>query len=126
MDFQPFINTIAQAGVWCIAAFVMGKMFIDYINKDKELDRQDVVNERQMFREERERLYLLVEGQGKILEQQRDMLGQQVEASKHNKEMLDKLTNIQMLHTNRLDRIEDRQSRLEEEVKEINRNLQKQ
>jgi hypothetical protein len=40
-----------------------------------------------------------------------------------NKETLDNLNNIQMLHTNRLDRIEDRQTQLEEEVKKIGNKL---
>ena len=38
--------------------------------------------------------------------------------------MLDRLTDIQMLHTNRLDRIEERQTRLEEEIKGLGKNLQ--
>ena len=55
--------------------------------------------------------------------QQKDLLTQSITMSQHNKEMLDKLTDIQMLHTNRLDRIEDRQTQLEEEVKKIGNKL---
>lgn len=117
MDFQPIINLVAQTGIWCVTAFVIGKVFFDYVKKDKEQERED-------HKEERDRMYTLIENQGKIMEQQKELLGKQVLMSEHNKEMLDRLTDIQMLHTNRLDRIEDRQSRLEEEVKEINKNLQ--
>ena len=55
--------------------------------------------------------------------QQKDLLTQSITMSQHNKEMLDKLTDIQMLHTNRLDRIEDRQTQLEEEIKKIGNKL---
>ena len=44
--------------------------------------------------------------------------------SQHNKEMLEKLTSIQMLQTNRLDRVEERQTKLEEEIKELRKILQ--
>lgn len=70
-------------------------------------------------------MYTMIENQGKILEQQKELLSEQVLMSRHNKEMLDRLTDIQMLHTNRLSSIEDRQFRLEQEVKEINEKLSK-
>ena len=54
---------------------------------------------------------------------QKDLLTRSITMSQHNKEMLDKLTDIQMLYTNRLDRIEDRQTQLEEEVKKIGNKL---
>ena len=125
MNFQPFINTIAQAGVWCIAAFLMGKMFLDYVKKDKEHDREDMKEERAVYNNEKERIYSLYERQSKILEQQSQMLSELLSVSQHNRDMLDKLTNIQMLHTNRLDRLEDRQSRLELELKDVNQKLSK-
>lgn len=112
-SFEPVVNLITQTGVWCVTAYILGR----YLIQDKHQDRQD-------NKEEKERLYGLIENQGKILEQQKDLLSQQVMMSQHNKEMLDRLTDIQMLHTNRLDRIEDKQTRLEEEIKDLGKNLQ--
>lgn len=113
---EALIQLISQTGIWCAAAFAIGKIFIDYINKKDALERQD-------FKEREERVYGLLEKQEEIMSQQKDLLTQQVVMSQHNKEMLDKLTDIQMLHTNRLDRIEDRQAQLEEEVKKIGSKL---
>ena len=122
MNFQPFINAVAQAGVWCMAAFILGKSYLDYINKDKEHDRLERLDDRDYNRAEREKLYQLMNDQASILKDQKILLSRQVDVSEHNKDMLDKLTNIQMLHTNRLDSIEDRQSRMEEELKRLNSN----
>lgn len=116
MDIQPIIELITQTGIWCMTTYILAKYFFDYVKKDKENDRQD-------HKEDKDKLYTLLDNQSKILEQQKEMLSKQVIMSEHNKEMLDKLTNIQMLHTNRLDRIEDRQTRLEEEVKKIGSKL---
>lgn len=111
--FEPVVNLITQTGIWCVTAYILGR----YLIQDKQQDRQD-------SKEEKERLYGLIENQGRILEQQKDLLSQQVRASQHNEEMLDKLTHIQILHTNRLDRIEERQTKLEEEIKDLGKSLQ--
>ena len=112
-NFEPVVNLITQTGIWCVTAYILGR----YLIKDKQQDRQD-------NKEEKERLYKLIENQGKILEQQKELLSQQVMMSQDNKEMLERLTSIQMLHTNRLDRIEERQTKLEEEIKDLRRSLQ--
>lgn len=112
-SLEPVVNLITQTGVWCVTSYILGKCLI----REKQQDRQD-------NKEEKERLYGLIENQGKILEQQKELLSQQVMMSQHNKEMLDRLTDIQMLHTNRLDRIEERQTRLEEEIKDLGKSLQ--
>ena len=112
-NFDSVINLVTQTGVWCVTSYILGR----YLIQDKQQDRQD-------NKEEKERLYGLIENQGKILEQQKELISQQVMMSQHNKEMLDRLTDIQMLHTNRLDRIEERQTRLEEEIKDLGKNLQ--
>ena len=118
MDLQPFTELITQAGIWCVAAFLIAKLFIDYIKSDKEQDREDHKQERERdredYKEEKLRMFSVIDNQGKILDQQKTMLEKQLLMSEHNKDMLDKLTDIQMLHTNRLDRIEDRLGRLEE------------
>ena len=107
---ENFIQLISQTGIWCVTAYILGKNFIDYITRREENDK---VN----FKEREERMYRIIEKQEAIMLQQKDLLTQSITMSQHNKEMLDKLTDIQMLHTNRLDRIEDRQTQLEEEVK---------
>ena len=112
-NFDSVINLVTQTGVWCVTSYILGKCLI----REKQQDRQD-------NKEDKERLYGLIENQGKILEQQKELLSQQVMMSQHNKEMLDRLTDIQMLHTNRLDRIEERQTRLEEEIKDLGKSLQ--
>ena len=112
-NFEPVVNLITQTGIWCVTAYILGR----YLIKDKQQDRQD-------NKEEKERLYKLIENQGKILEQQKELLSQQVMTSQDNKEMLERLTSIQMLQTNRLDRVEERQTKLEEEIKELRKILQ--
>lgn len=112
-NFEPVVNLITQTGVWCVTAYILGR----HLLREKQQERQD-------NKEEKERLYGLIENQGKILEQQKELLSQQVMMSQHNKEMLDRLTDIQMLHTNRLDRIEERQTKLEEEIKDLGKSLQ--
>lgn len=114
MDTQPFIDLITKTGIWCLTAFIVGRTFFDWIKRDKEMDREDM-------KEDRAQMYALMERQGNLLEQQKELINRQVLMSEHNKEMLDRLTDIQMLHTNRLDRIEDRLGRLEEETKKGNR-----
>ena len=112
-NFDSVINLVTQTGVWCVTSYILGK----YLIREKQQDRQD-------NKEEKERLYGLIENQGKILEQQKELLSQQVMTSQDNKEMLERLTSIQMLQTNRLDRVEERQTKLEEEIKELRKILQ--
>lgn len=135
MDF------ILQGGSWAIgilAALVVGKQFISYITKDKEMDRQDAKErldrDRAFAKEDNERVYSLMEKQNVLFEQQRETLIQislkQVSSDEQNrlifnglKDTMDGLKEIQMLHTNRLDRIEDRQSNLEREIMKISDKL---
>ena len=112
-SLEPVVNLITQTGIWCATSYILGR----YLIQDKQQDRQD-------NKEEKERLYGLIENQSKILEQQKELLTQQAMTSQHNKEMLEKLTSIQMLQTNRLDRVEERQTKLEEEIKELRKILQ--
>ena len=112
-SFEPVVNLITQTGVWCVTAYILGR----HLLREKQQDRQD-------NKEEKERLYGLIENQGKILEQQKELLSQQVMMSQDNKEMLERLTSIQMLQTTRLDRVEERQTKLEEEIKDLRRSLQ--
>ena len=112
-SLEPVVNLITQTGVWCVTAYILGK----YLIREKQQDRQD-------NKEDKERLYGLIENQGKILEQQKELLSQQVKTSQDNKEMLERLTSIQMIQTNRLDRVEERQTKLEEEIKDLRRSLQ--
>lgn len=113
---ENFMQLISQTGIWCATAYILGKKFFDYVTRREEDDR---VN----FKEREERMYRIIEKQEVIMIQQKDLLTQSITMSQHNKEMLDKLTDIQMLHTNRLDRIEDRQTQLEEEIKKIGSKL---
>ena len=112
-SLEPVVNLITQTGVWCVTAYILGR----HLLREKQQDRQD-------NKEEKERLYRLIENQGKILEQQKELLRQQVMMSQDNKEMLERLTSIQMIQTNRLDRVEERQTKLEEEIKELRKILQ--
>ena len=110
------MQLISQTGIWCVTAYILGKNFFDYITRREEGDRQN-------YKDREERMYSIFEKQESIMLQQKDLLSQQVTMSQHNKEMLDKLTNIQILHNNRLDRIEERQTQLEEEIKKIGNTL---
>lgn len=131
---EQFVELIVQGGSWLVgvlAALAIGKQLIDYIKNDKDQDRLD-------FKEDRERIYCLMERQNNISEQQKEMLVQtnsliqkQIGMQEHNREMLnglkatmDKMNDIQMLHTNRLDRIEDKQELMEKEIRKIGDKLQ--
>lgn len=107
---DALIKLITQTGVWCATAYIVGKVFLDYVNKKDDNSRQDMYNRE-------ERMYTIMERLEVTLSQQKDILTQQVVTSEHNKQVLDKLTDIQMLHTNRLDKIEDRLGRLEDNSK---------
>ena len=113
---ENFIQMISQTGIWCVTAFLLGKTFLDYIIKREEVDRTS-------FREREDRTYSIIENQEALMQQQKDLLSKAITMIENNKETLDNLNNIQMLHTNRLDRIEDRQTQLEEEVKKIGNKL---
>lgn len=126
---SEWLDVIVQGGSWLVgvlAAMAIGKQLIDYIKNDKQQDRED-------SKQDRERMYSLIERQNTLAEQQKDMLVQtnaliqtQVGMEEHNREMLnglkatmDKMNDIQMLHTNRLDRIEDKQELMEREIRKI-------
>lgn len=126
---DQFLEMIVQGGSWLVgilAAMVIGKQMIEYIRVDKENDRKD-------NKEDRERIYALMERQNLLAAQQKDVLLQtnlliqkQAGMEEHNREMLnglkatlDKMNDIQMLHTNRLDRIEDKQENLDQALKRI-------
>ena len=127
---ENFIQMISQTGIWCVTAFLLGKTFLDYIIKREEVDRTS-------FREREDRTYSIIENQEALMQQQKDLLSKAIimiennkeklsnltDMTQNNKETLDNLNNIQMLHTNRLNRIEDRQTQLEEEVKKIGNKL---
>ena len=116
MNAESVVNLVTQTGIWCVTAFILGKLFFDYVKRDREQDRED-------YKEDKDRMYAVLENQGKLMEQQKELLSKQLVMSEHNKEILDSLTDIQMLHTNRLTNIEDRQTRLEQNVQEINEKL---
>lgn len=126
---EQFLEMLVQGGSWLVgifAAMAIGKQLIDYVKTDKEHDRQD-------YKDDRERMYSLIEKQNHLSEQQKEVLVQtnlliqkQIGMEEHNREMLnglratmDKMNDIQMLHTNRLNRIEDKQEQLEKEIKKI-------
>lgn len=126
---STFMELIIQGGSWLVgilAAVAFGKQLIEYVKTDKENDRQD-------FKEDRQVMYSLMDKQNSLAEQQKDMIVQtniliqkQIGMEEHNRDMLnglkatmDKMNDIQMLHTNRLDRIEDKQEQLEKEIKKI-------
>lgn len=113
---EALMQLITQTGIWCVTAYILGKAFFDYINKKDEVTRQDT-------KQREERIYTIMEKLENTISQQKDILVQQVLTTEHNKQVLDKLTDIQMLHTNRLDRIEDKQSQQDEELKEISKTL---
>lgn len=127
---EQIADLIAKTGIWCVTAYLIGKRFMDYIKSDREQSREDTQREREQSREDRQkerehdrvekdRLYSVIENQSMLMQQQKELLGQQLVLSEHNKEMLDKLTEIQILHTNRLDRIEDRLGRLEDRASRV-------
>lgn len=126
---EQMLTLLVEGGSWLVGVFaagVIGKQLIDYIKNDKEQDRQD-------HKDDKERMYSLMEKQNNLSEQQKEMLVQtnvllqkQIDMEKHNREMLtglkatmDKMNDIQMLHTNRLDRIEDKQEIMDREIRKI-------
>ena len=124
---EGFVELISQTGIWCATTFVLGKVLLNYISKsqdeNRKLSRERDEVTRQDNKEREERLYTILDRQELLMSQQKDLLSQQAAASLENKDTLKKLTEIQMLHTNRLDRIEDKQSQMEAELKKIGERL---
>lgn len=108
IDVQPMINLVTQTGIWCLSTYILAKYFLDYIKSDKEQEKEDRKLERTECQREKDRLYGLIESQNRLMEQQKDLLS-------HNRDMLTKLTEVEMLHSTRLDRIEDKIERLKRE-----------
>lgn len=124
---EALMQLISQTGIWCAAAFVLAKVFLDYINKKDAAQRQDSkereeVN-RQDFKDRDDRTYNMISKLENLMSQQKELLSQQTIMSKQNKDTLDKLTEIQILHTNRLDAIERKQGEMEEQLKKIGSKL---
>lgn len=117
------LEIVTQGGSWLvgvIAAIVIGRQFVNFVSKDKELDRAD-------SKEEKEKMYALMEKQNELYGQQKELL---IRMDSYSREMLkglkgtmDKMNEIQMLHTNRLDRIEDKQSQMETELRKISEKI---
>ena len=120
---EGFVELISQTGIWCATTFVLGKVLLNYISKsqdeNRKLSRERDEVTRQDNKEREERLYTILDRQELLMSQQKELLAKQVATAQENKETLKKLTEIQMLHTNRLDRIEDRQSQMEAEIRKI-------
>ena len=120
---ESFVELISQTGIWCATTFVLGKVLLNYISKtqdeNRKLSRERDENTRQDNKEREERLYTILDRQELLMSQQKELLSQQLATAQENKETLKKLTEIQMLHTNRLDRIEDKQSQMEAEIRKI-------
>ncbi|MCF0126846.1 MAG: hypothetical protein HUJ68_14060 [Clostridia bacterium] len=106
MNYEPIITLITQTGIWCVSTFILAKLILDNMKSEKIEHKED-----------KNKLYDIYITQAKILQEQKELIKEQVSISKNNKEMLDKLTNIQMLHTNRLDKIEERLEDMEDELK---------
>ena len=124
---ESFLELISQTGIWCATTFVLGKVLLNYVSKtqdeNRKINRERDEVTRQDNKEREERLYTLFDRQELLMSQQKDLLSQQAATALENKETLKKLTEIQMLHTNRLDRIEDRQSQMEAELRKIGERL---
>ena len=107
MDLSSFAKLFTETGVWCVTAYLLGKTLLDILRKDKEQARED-------YKADKERMYSFIDEQNAILNELKQLVNNQASAAEQSKEMLHKLTDIQMLHTNRLDRIEERLGRLED------------
>ena len=110
MNFETLMELVTQTGILCATAYLLGKTLLDLLKKDKEQARED-------YKADKERLYTFIENQNGLLQELKELANKQATTSEHSKEMLNKLTDIQMLHTNRLDRIEERLARLEDKRK---------
>ena len=120
MDIKTVFEAVAGTGAWGLLAVFLIKYFID--DKAKTIDRLEEIHKesQEYMRADKEKIQLdntkLMDvsiSQNNLLIQQKDILEKQTELLSHNAEMmigiestLDRITDIQLIHANRLDNIE--------------------
>lgn len=120
MDITAVFEAVAGSGAWGLLAVFLIKYFID--DKTKTINRLEEIHKesQEYMRADKEKIQLdntkLMDvsiSQNNLLVQQKDILEKQTELLSHNAEMmigiesaLDRITDIQLIHANRLDNIE--------------------
>ncbi len=113
MDMESIIlETLTQYGFLGVGIIFMTKKYFEHTEKNIDNNRED-------SRQREERLYQIFDKQSEMMEQQFLLLQEMKASTDYHKDMLNKLTDIQMLHTNRLDRIDGEMALVKSEVTSI-------
>ena len=126
MDMNEIFKAVAGNGAWGLLAVFLIKYFIE--DKAKTIERFESNHKETIedMKEDKDKLLEIVMSQKELLTQQKEILSKQTDMLSHNEETLnglkiamDKIVDIQLLHANRLEKIEDRLERVEKQTLKI-------
>lgn len=134
MDYTELVKAAAGTGAWGLLALFLIKYFIDdkaktitilEDSKASTIERLENSHKETMvdMKNDKDKLMEIVMSQKELLTQQKEILSRQTEMLGHNEATLgglkiamDKIIDIQLLHANRLEKIEDRLERVERQT----------
>ena len=120
MDIMEIFKTAGSTGAWGLLAVFLIKYFID--DKAKTIERLEKSYRENYgdMRTDKNKLTEIISTQKDLLIQQKEILSKQTDMLGHYEDILngikttlEKITDIQLLHANRLEMIESRLERLE-------------
>ena len=120
MDIMEIFKTAGSTGAWGLLAVFLIKYFID--DKAKTIERLETSYRENYgdMRLDKNKLTEIIATQKDLLIQQKEILSKQTDMLGHYEDILngiktnlEKITDIQLLHANRLEKIESRLERLE-------------
>lgn len=123
MDMTELIKAAAGSGAWGLLAVFLIKYFMD--DKSQTISSIEKNHKESMddMKEDKDKLMEIVISQKELLTQQKEILSRQTEMLSQNQDTLigvkmaiDKITEIQIGFTNRLDKIEDKVERVERQT----------
>lgn len=123
MEFPELMKAVVSKGAWAVLAVYLIKYVIDDKAKTVELLDNNYKDISAAINSDKEKLMEIVVSQRDLLSQQKEILARQTDMLCNNEEILnglklsiDKIVDIQLLHANRLEKIEDRVERIERQT----------
>lgn len=123
MDVSELLKVVVNNGAWAVLAVYLIKYVIDDRLKTVALLDKNHKDVLAAINKDKEKLIEIVISQKDILNQQKEILVKQTDKMCDNEEILnglklsiDKIVDIQLLHANRLEKIEDRIEKIEKQI----------
>jgi NAD(P)H-dependent flavin oxidoreductase YrpB (nitropropane dioxygenase family) len=123
MDMSELIKAVAGNGAWGLLAVFLIKYFMEDKTKTIELLTKNHKESIEDMKEDKDKLMEIVISQKELLAQMKDILARQTEMLSRNEDTLDgvkvaidKIVDIQVMHANRLEKIEDRIEQVEKQI----------